>query len=110
MVPVINYRIQGVIPKRKTELARTIGITVENNLLSYDDLVDKLLSNDLKDEIVNAIKAKAGETVDKRLLEGIILQTASNELKHIEYLGGILGFVIGCAQVAIMHMLRVKLS
>lgn len=38
---------------------------------------------------------------DARALEDLILQVSSRELKHIEIMGGILGFLIGLVQTAI---------
>jgi uncharacterized membrane protein YheB (UPF0754 family) len=44
------------------------------------------------------------EGFDISKLESIITSIASKELKAIEYLGGILGFIIGLIQVAILIM------
>ena len=39
---------------------------------------------------------------DIRRLERIVKQIARKELRRIEALGGILGFIIGCVQVAVI--------
>ena len=38
-------------------------------------------------------------------LEEIILSVADRELKHIEYLGAVIGFVIGLAQAVLVHLI-----
>ena len=32
-IPLINFKIQGLIPKQKAEIAKSIGETVETELL-----------------------------------------------------------------------------
>lgn len=150
--------LQGLIPKRKEEIAKSIGHTVETELLSIDDMVEKFLEGENKKDIIDmmrdkllpiienkmppilpkAIKnvileyvwdifdkegesildsildnavTKINETVsiselvterinayDLDKIEELILIIAKNELKHIEYLGGLIGFVIGLIQ------------
>ena len=44
----------GIIPKNKSRLAESIGITVSKDLLSQEDLEKALLSNDIKIKIQEA--------------------------------------------------------
>lgn len=157
-IPVINFKIQGLIPKRKAEIAKSIGHTVETELLSIEEIIDKLIQNNNKEEILLILKEKITEIVSEHLpsivpssfkgmilnyiddiiekegenivaefiektvnkatsnielgrmvedkinqfemeeLERIIINIAKTELKHIEILGGILGFLIGIFQ------------
>ncbi|MBU5677016.1 DUF445 family protein [Alkaliphilus sp. MSJ-5] len=157
-IPLINFKIQGLIPKRKAEIARSIGQTVETELLSIEEIIDKLVKSNNKDEILILLKNKITvivanhlpsiipstfkgmiskyindvideegdkiitEAIEKMIekattsielskmiedkvnefemeeLERIVVNIAKTELKHIEVLGGILGFIIGIFQ------------
>lgn len=153
-----GYKIQGVIPARKQELAVSIGSVIEKQLLAPDEIVENLITekdiNSLKTAIVtnvikilkdklptflhkftdNTIKKQLDlfmekdgeryihETIENTItgatenlkisemviekinaldldsFEAIVLSVVKKELKHIEYLGAILGFVIGLFQ------------
>lgn len=160
-VKILGFTIQGVIPKRRDEIAKSIGETVENELLSIDDIMDQLIEGTDKKDIIESLKVKIismtegklpsflsafsgmikkyiediidekGEalldemaeelvhkatssisiaamveekisTFDLDEIEEMILKIASSELKHIEYLGGVLGFLIGISQGLIL--------
>ncbi|GAB6157289.1 DUF445 family protein [Desulfotomaculum varum] len=158
----LPWAIQGVVPKRRAELARSIGEVVEKELLKVEDLINQMKSPEVLDKIVisandsirsmvvdrippwvpvtiktvilemmgdmlnkqmpqviNQIVDQAGRSViekvklahlveerlnayDIKYLEKIILAVAAKELKHIEIIGGVLGFIIGLVQVAIV--------
>jgi len=40
------FRIQGVLPKRQTEIAKSIGETIETEFLSKDDILKSLLTEE----------------------------------------------------------------
>lgn len=157
-IPLINLEIQGLIPKRKREIAKSIGHTVETELVSIEEIIDKLIEEENKSEMISEIKKKVKKIADEKMpslipgaikgmimvyvdeiiesegenainelseqlihkatsqvsisgiieekiidfellkLEKIILNIAKKELKHIELLGGFIGFVIGFMQ------------
>ena len=157
-IPLINYKIQGLIPKRKAEIAKSIGEAVETELLSMEEIIMELIKGDNKDEISVILKNKIAEIItDKQSsvipsvfkkmilkyingmideegdriitefiedtvikatesirlskmiedrinrfemeeLERIAIKVVKAELRHIEILGGILGFMIGIFQ------------
>ena len=163
-ISVLGFKIQGLIPRRQSDLARSIGETIESKLLTHEDIQsalsspeiqadlervireqveqfldeklgsNPLLSGFLQGEMAENIKnmlsqqLKVGllgfmdgmlETIESRLdlkaivqqriesfdmatLETIILLIASRELKTIEVFGGVLGFLVGVGQVAIL--------
>lgn len=161
-IPVINVSIHGLIPKRKGELAKSIGEIVEKEFVSIEEIIEKFLHEQNKSEIIFNIKRKIKKVVDQKLppiipttfkilisnyideiidqeaeklfnemtetmvhkaissikiaqiieekinefeldkLEQIILAIAKKELKHIEVLGGVIGFIIGLLQGAIL--------
>ena len=159
-VRILGDRIvlQGLIPKRREEIAESIGLTIETELLSVDDIFNKFFEGGNKKEIVDMMRDKLipiieskmppilpkavknvileyvwdifdkdgekildnvmenaankarekisiSELVTERInaydlekIEEMIITIAKNELKHIEYLGGLIGFVIGFVQ------------
>lgn len=163
-INILGFKIQGVIPKRRDEIAKSIGETVEKELLSVEELLDQILEKaDLQDilellktkiigliegklppflsafsgtikkyiaemidqngeqfldEMAEALIHKAtssvsiSQMVEEKIglleldeIERIILSIAKSELKHIEYLGGVLGFIIGITQGLIVILL-----
>ncbi|MGB3366726.1 MAG: DUF445 family protein [Acidaminobacteraceae bacterium] len=157
-IPLTPFTLQGLIPKRKAEIAKSIGETVETELLSIEDIIDKLIEDTDKGEIIEMIRAKIMILIDEKMppmipsmfkgmitsyvndaitsegeamivelsekiihhatqkvsvaliveekinefdfenLEEIIMSIAKAELKHIEILGGFIGFAIGTVQ------------
>lgn len=160
IVPIqfLGFKIQGLIPKRRDEIAKSIGETVEEELLSVDEIMDQLIEGTDKSEVLNIFKTRIIELTEGKLpsfipsafagmitkyiedtidengeslldemtetlvhkattsisiskmveekislfeldeIEKMILKIAKKELKHIEYLGGVLGFLIGLSQ------------
>lgn len=66
-VPLVNFKIQGLIPKRKAEIAESIGETVETELLSIEEIVDELVRSNNKTEILSMFKNKIEEIIKDRL-------------------------------------------
>ncbi|MGM0508178.1 MAG: DUF445 domain-containing protein [Fusobacteriota bacterium] len=167
-INILGFSIQGVIPKRKEELAINIAEIIEKELLSIEDITDTINSSELeeeieiisdaivnkklkeeiisnfpmakmflndkllnkikgyiksviednKDELVKIIIEKFERDADlkgiitKKInefsvvkLENIVLEVASKEFKHIEFIGGVLGGLIGTVQFIIMKVM-----
>lgn len=162
-VIVFGYKLQGLIPKRQRELSSSIGQVVEDELISIEDLIAIVKSEDFLDKLSQSafisIKARifekfpgfipAGlrsaisevisdqirlempdiirdsldsfahllkdkvslkEIVEEKVnnfslirLEEIIYAVVKKELRHIEILGGFLGFIIGLIQAVIAY-------
>lgn len=162
-----GYQVQGVIPKRRKEIARSIARTIEKELLSSEDLakalsglkwekeIEKtveeviehrfssrylklpivgLVSENLKTqvkliltkEIVTHLDRKKDslaarvkdhidvqehlvnriDQLDIKRFERLLTDFIARELKHLEYLGGAMGFLIGLFQSAMTLALR----
>jgi uncharacterized membrane protein YheB (UPF0754 family) len=159
-IPLINWQIQGLIPKRQKDIATAIGDVVSCELITGQDVVASLAREEVKDKVLQRVQelvqervmnklpfllpqtlqetvaeymgrvlthevAKVLENPEKSLsiddienikseirnivenkilefemlrLEEIVRTLARAELKHIELLGGILGFFIGVLQ------------
>ncbi len=162
-VTIFGFSVQGVIPKRRRQIARSMAETIENELLSSHDFASIIDSVDWKGEVERTIeelvehrlssgrlnkipiigfvsdnirtqikylitkeiltqieKKKAGlkdklqgsidvrglvtERIDKLDLmkfESLLQKFIAKELKHLEWLGGLMGFIIGLAQSVI---------
>lgn len=154
-VRITGFELQGLIPKRRSEIAASIGETVEKELVSINDIMDSFVEDLDKTEIKKIVKDKIEQIIRKKIhrlapiglimgivnevvekqgdelideitekmihkttqsidisqmiedninafdlekIEAITLELASTELKHIEYLGGLIGFLIGLIQ------------
>ncbi len=166
-VPLLGYELQGLLPRRRAEIARSIGKVIEAELLSPELILGQILNPGMKaeiaatmvatvekkvqanlpviipagiarmlldylrsimereaagtlDEMVDQLSVRMkedlslGQMVEDRLaqmemagLERLVLQVAARELRHIEILGGVLGFAIGLLQGAIVFWLSV---
>ncbi|WP_042277028.1 DUF445 domain-containing protein [[Clostridium] dakarense] len=156
-IPLINKEIIGLIPKRKAEIAGNIGMVIEEEFLSLEEILDNIITEEDKQNVVEYIKIKVKLIINEKMslapssiknliqgyiidivevevknsiddlskdliikaneriniqkmvenkiteldlyeLEDIILKIAQKELKHIEVLGLVLGFLIGIIQ------------
>ncbi len=73
-VPLLPICIQGLIPKRRYELAKSIGKVVEDELLSIGDLLAYMSKPEIKDKILVMLNGSLKNTIVERLPD--ILPTA----------------------------------
>lgn len=159
---VFGYKIQGVIPKRRKDIARSMARAIEKDLLSSGDFAKALSGLDWEKEIEKTVEeavehrfsskylklpvvglvsenikgqikllltkeiishldrkkdtlaAKVKNSIDVQDLlvtridnldlkrfEKLLTDFIAKELKHLEYLGGVMGFLIGLFQSAL---------
>lgn len=163
VIPFTNFKIQGLIPRRKRELSRSVGKIIESELLSSKDImgqvnyeamekevmtateriIEKWAQKKLPARIPNRVKiviedyimdlvkkeialhlkkvmgdlvgsawdeVNVSEIVEDKLnklsldrVEGMVITVASRELKHIELLGALLGFLVGMVQALLVY-------
>jgi uncharacterized membrane protein YheB (UPF0754 family) len=107
VIPIISSKILDNVPV----MMKMIAEPIVNDVLekeAYDiiikvgnELVLHLEENfDVKVEVEKKILS-----YDTRNVEKIILKVAKNEFKHIEFLGAIIGFLIGLFQVLLIQIL-----
>ncbi len=166
-IEVFGYSIQGIIPKRRKEIARSLAHAIEKELLSSSDLastlndidwkteVEKtveeavehrfgseklkavpvvgLISENIKyhvkylltKEVLRQVELKKGslakkltenidvkdmvvskiDKLDLMSFEKLLTEFIARELKHLEWLGGVMGFLIGLAQAGFAYFL-----
>lgn len=155
---ILGLTLQGLIPKRRLEISKVIGEVVDKELVSVEAIVDKIIEDGYREQIVESIKEKVLDAIEKNMpswiqvmfgsvindfvkgiidkeademvtemlrkfldngsmnieiskmveekingfelekLEELTLKIAKKELKYIELLGGVIGFVIGIVQ------------
>lgn len=57
-IPIIGWTIQGLIPKRQADIAISIGKTVEEELISVEEIMDKMIEDMDKTALKEMAKAK----------------------------------------------------
>lgn len=157
-INILGFKLQGLIPKRKKDIAKNVGETIEKELVTIEEILDKIIEDVDKSDIKKLIQEKINKIVKEKLsvfippaikelilgyvddfvkkngddmideltekmihkatqnvdisqmieekiiefdmaqVERIVLDVARKELKHIEYLGGVIGFIIGIVQ------------
>jgi len=97
------FGIQGVIPKRKKDIAKRIG-DVSPIILpeSFDKIkniryVGNMIYSKLTDYFKRGVENKM-KSLDNDEIEEVVMKTAKKELNFIVWIGGIVGFLVGCIQ------------
>jgi len=85
-------------------LQRLKGIILGDVMARLNDHIERLIDR-LGDRVdVKALILKRLEDVDFHDVERIIMSVAATQLRYITYFGGVLGFLIGCAQVGMQYL------
>lgn len=66
-LPIINKEFIGLIPKRKSEIAKNIGKIIEDEFLSVEDLIKQAITEDDKENILFYIKNRIERVVDEKI-------------------------------------------
>ena len=66
-INILGIKIQGLIPKRKLDLAEKIGETVENELISHKDIHDAVNTESFHEDVLNSIIATIEKFITEKL-------------------------------------------
>lgn len=66
-IPIINFEIWGLVPKRKKEIARNIGEVVSTELLSIDDIAKQAFNDEDKEAFNTYISDKIKNIINEKL-------------------------------------------
>ena len=66
-VPIIGWEIQGLIPKRQKDIAVSIGKTVQEELISVEEIIDKLVEDTDKTALIAMAKARIVELAENNM-------------------------------------------
>lgn len=165
-VKIFWWKFQGVLPKRKADIAQSIAEIINDELLPTDELIASVNTAETRQKVSNLITdqlaakihrylprfildhtqdkirshleelvnteieqlfAQMGATFSAELqeqkflgnlveakinsfdlihLENLVLQIAKNELRYVELIGGVIGFIIGLAQVLFLSLFK----
>lgn len=82
-VPILNLKVQGLIPKRRIEIAKTIGEVVDSELVSIESIMEKFIQGSNKDELIRKLKDKIKVALEKhmppivpQMFKGMIMEYA----------------------------------
>lgn len=66
-IPLVGIDLQGLLPKRRTEIAVSIGEVVEKELIDIDDILKKISNDENKTVILNKIKMAISDNISKKI-------------------------------------------
>lgn len=89
------------------DVVAKIKTKIEEEVLTFVGTLSRELHADLEQhlDIHGMVKSKI-EGFDLDRLEGIVFRIAAKEFRHIEVLGGVLGFLVGTAQAGLLWILE----
>lgn len=83
-IPLTNFKIQGLIPRRRNEIAKSIGEAVENELIKVNDIIEQLVTEENKTEVLDSIRKRVIKTLDLKIPS---LIPSAIKQKLLEYIG-----------------------
>ena len=66
-IPIINTEIIGIIPKRRSEIATNIGEIIQDEFLSIDEILNKVITDEDKDKIAEYIQIKIKSILNEKM-------------------------------------------
>lgn len=66
---ILGLVVQGLLPKRKAELARHIGNTIEKELISHRDIQEVLSKKSFHNDVVETVLASIQEVIEKQFAQ-----------------------------------------
>ncbi len=97
--PMLGAFLQGGL------LQQVKGILVGQMNEKFPEFIERVVEKAEHNLDVSAIVEKKIQEFDLTKLESLIYEVSARELKTIEVLGGVLGFLVGLGQVGIMVVL-----
>lgn len=97
--PIVGVLSDSILNSIKYYLSKEIIKQVEGK---KPELLDRF--HDMVN--VRELVANKVDAFDIKRLEKLVFDLVARELRHIEIVGAVLGFIIGCVQVVIVHLLK----
>ena len=85
-VNLFFFQLYGVLPKRRAQVATSLGQLVEEQLLSIDDLFDKINTPDMREKIIDHIVILLRDRLYAmlpRIIQTRVVQVISDTLEKI---------------------------
>jgi uncharacterized membrane protein YheB (UPF0754 family) len=80
-IPLLKFTLHGLIPRRKAELAHSVGIQIEKELLSMDDIMKAFDSPEQKAELKLFLKLYLNDMIMERI-PGFIRSAMKKPVEH----------------------------
>ncbi|MFA5527633.1 MAG: DUF445 family protein [Peptostreptococcales bacterium] len=64
---ILGLTLQGLIPKRRLEISKVIGEVVDSELVSVESIIDKIIEEGYKEQIIEEIKIKVMNAIEKNM-------------------------------------------
>lgn len=85
-VNLLLFKLHGLLPKRRAELASSLGKLVEEQLLSLDDLFEKINTPEVREiisrQIIAAVRDRLGEIIP-RIVPAKVTQIIVDSLEKL---------------------------
>ncbi len=86
-VDLFGYRLQGIIPKRRKDIARSIAHTIEKELLSSEEIATSLDGLDWKGEVEKTVEEAVEHRFSSKLRALPVIGLVADNIKyHVKYL------------------------
>lgn len=83
-IPLTRIKFQGLIPRRRSEIAKSIGDTVENELIHVNEIIEQLVTDENKSDVLITIRKRVLKAVDLKIPS---LIPSAIKQKLLEYIG-----------------------
>lgn len=84
VIPVLNITLQGLIPKRRHDISKSIGEVVEKELISINEIFDRMVTEENKLEVIAIIKEKLLKVIDYKIPAIIPYSIKSRIIEYFE--------------------------
>ncbi|MBI5885887.1 MAG: DUF445 family protein [Deltaproteobacteria bacterium] len=87
-INVFGYKLQGIIPKRRSDIAHSMAHAIEQELLSSEDIAGVLNGIDWQDEVEKTVTEVVEHRLGSRTIQGLpIIGLVSENIKyHVKYI------------------------
>lgn len=72
-ISFLGFKLQGLLPKRKADLAEKIGNTVEQELISHEDIQKAVDNPQFHKELTNGVLAAIEDTINNKLAQNPLI-------------------------------------
>jgi len=86
-IPLLGIEFQGLIPKRRLDISRSIGEVLEHEIISPEEIIGSLTSEKAKNEVIVYIKKIVAKRVGEKL-PSFIPSGLKNSIK--DYIGDLI--------------------
>jgi len=66
-IPILGIEVQGLIPKRRFDISRSIGEVLEHEIISPEEIIDSMTSEKAKGEIIAFIRNVVAKKISEKL-------------------------------------------